>query len=372
MLRHQLHKALLTALLLLLAASSQATPPPGFVYTSGINFYVNGTEFHFAGDNTYWLGLAWMGTPKSEVDSEMANYVSAGIKVVRIWAFSDGNIPGALQPSLGVYSEPALETLDYAVYDASRYGIKVILTLENYWTDFGGMTWYVQQVEGGTSPDVNHFYTNATCQTYYQQYINMLVNRTNTYSGVQYKNDPTIFSWECANEARDPEDTTGNTIYNWYSATTTYIRSLDPSHMITTGEEGFMNIPGSGPNYWNNGQAGTDFERNITLPNVTCAVVHMYPKSWHLKASDVTAYLSTRATTAQTTNNKPIILEEFGEPTPASIDFTTWTNQAEADNYNGIDPWQMVDELIDRTYDFLFSSSVGTVMKNVAAYQNTR
>ena len=40
------------------------------------------------------------------------------------------------------------------------------------------------------------FYTNSACQQAYKNYISMLLQRTNTYTGVQYKNDPTIFSFE--------------------------------------------------------------------------------------------------------------------------------------------------------------------------------
>ncbi len=40
------------------------------------------------------------------------------------------------------------------------------------------------------------FYTDSNCKQAYRNYVNMLLQRTNTYTGVQYKNDPTIFSFE--------------------------------------------------------------------------------------------------------------------------------------------------------------------------------
>ncbi len=40
------------------------------------------------------------------------------------------------------------------------------------------------------------FYTDYNCKQAYMNYVNMLLQRTNTYTGVQYKNDPTIFSFE--------------------------------------------------------------------------------------------------------------------------------------------------------------------------------
>lgn len=358
------------ALLVLSATSAIAQPPPGFAYVSGRHFFVNGTRIYYGGDNIYWLGLKVMGTQPSEVDSEMANCVASGVKVVRTWAFTDGTAD-SFQPSLGLYNDAALRVLDYAVYSASQHGIKLILTLTNNWTDFGGMTWYVQQVEGGTAVK-NHFFTNATCQQYYQQYINMLVNRTNTYSGLQYKNDPAIFSWECANEARDEDDTTGTTIYNWYVNTSAYIRSLDANHMISTGEEGARNIPGSGADYLNNGGMGSDFFRNVQIPNISFGTIHLYPGSWHKKDSWVQTYLADRGSVAHTTANKPIVLEEFGESRPTTTNFNTWIGYAQTDDFDGIMPWQMVDTLIDRTFDFLYSSAVGGVIATMCVSQNAK
>ena len=40
------------------------------------------------------------------------------------------------------------------------------------------------------------FYTDSNCKQAYRNYVNMLLQRTNTYTGIQYKNDPTIFSFE--------------------------------------------------------------------------------------------------------------------------------------------------------------------------------
>src|SRR5205823_9874867 len=68
---------------------------------------------------------------------------------------------------------------------------------------------------------------------------------------------------------------------------------------------------------------------------------------------------------------KPIVLEEFGEARPTTTDFNTWIGDAEADDYNGIQPWQMVDTLIDSSYDFLYTSSVGTVIKNMRSEEHT-
>lgn len=59
--------------------------------------------------------------------------------------------------------------------------------------------WYVEQTLG-KGQSKNLFYTDAKCKQAYKNYVKMLINRTNSITGVVYKNDPTIFAWDLMNE----------------------------------------------------------------------------------------------------------------------------------------------------------------------------
>jgi len=48
----------------------------------------------------------------------------------------------------------------------------------------------------GYGYDKEMFYTDSRVKQAYRNYVYMLLNRINTYTGVQYKNDATIFSFE--------------------------------------------------------------------------------------------------------------------------------------------------------------------------------
>ena len=81
------------------------------------------------------------------------------------------------------------------------------------------------------------FYTNAAAQQAYKDYIGFVVNR--------YKNSSAIFAWELCNEPRC-HGCPSSTIHDWAADTSAYIKSLDDTHMVTIGDEGWMCSGGDG------------------------------------------------------------------------------------------------------------------------------
>jgi endo-1,4-beta-mannosidase len=47
----------------------------------------------------------------------------------------------------------------------------------------------------------------------YKNYIHTVLTRVNTVNGRTYSEDPTVFSWELANEPTSTADQTGQTVY---------------------------------------------------------------------------------------------------------------------------------------------------------------
>lgn len=134
------------------------------------------------------------------------------------------------------------------------------LTDNNPRQDYGGMDRYVQSmVPGGTH---DSFYTNANIKAAYKNYIRAVVTR---YSA----SEPAIFAWQLANEVsclhsafkiylfrwqKKPrcKGTLGASascnpavLTNWANEMSTYIKSLDPTHMVSVGDEGFFNRAGN-------------------------------------------------------------------------------------------------------------------------------
>ena len=99
------------------------------------------------------------------------------------------------------------------------------------------------------------WYTDSRVQAQYQAYIKAVVSR--------YSSSTAIFAWELANEPRCNGCAT-SIVTTWATKTAAYIKSLDGSHMITMGDEGFMNGGGDGSYPYTTGE-GMDFAANLKI-----------------------------------------------------------------------------------------------------------
>ncbi|KAF7339387.1 Glycoside hydrolase family 5 protein [Mycena sanguinolenta] len=326
--------------------------PQGFVTTRGAEFELDGSPFAFVGANSYWLPLL---TTAQDVETTFQQMHAAGVKVLRTWGFNAINaseLAGALESGLTYYQvwnnsdwtlndgPQGLERLDNVLNTALKYDIRVILAFTNNWVGYGGMELYVDHIMPGASThDV--FYTDPRMIASYQRYVKTIVNR--------YKDSPAIFAWEMMNEARCLGDLPSSsacsaplgTIPTWYKEQSDFIRSLDPFHLITTGGEGhfYWQNPAFASDYNFNGQAGEDFDFDLTLPNVDFATYHMYPQLWYpqldFPGSNFTVegwglfWIDAHANAAKKAG-KPLILEEFGVTglTNKTTIYPSWVGRA--------------------------------------------
>lgn len=95
-----------------------------------------------------------------------------------------------------------------------------------------------------------------------ETYILTLLNHVNIYTGIAYKNDPTILAWETGNELSPP---TG-----WTQSISTYIKSIDRNHLVL------------------DGRYGVD-PKAASLTNVDIVSDHYYPKSISKVTNDANA-----------------------------------------------------------------------------------
>ena len=108
---------------------------------------------------------------------------------------------------------------------------------------------YVKWAEelGITGLKKDDFYTNETLKGWYKDYVNGLLNHTNPYTNRKLKDEPSVFAWELSNEPRCNTDAQckDNILYNWAKEMSEYVKSIDPNHMVSLGDEGFsINLTG--------------------------------------------------------------------------------------------------------------------------------
>lgn len=299
-----------------------------FVRRSGTHFMLGNQRHYFMGANCYYLSHFAQDTSESGgvgtlTWREMADQVldrcgAMDLNVVRIWAFGEDNGGWTMQISPGVYNEQAMVGLDYVLQKASEIEVRIVLTLVNNWDAYGGMNWYVTNSPTATSHD--DFYTDSTCRQWYKDHVSTLVGRTNTFNGIVYKDDPTIFAWQLANEPRCKSDTNGVTMANWIYEMAGYIKSIDTNHMISTGEEGWRE---SEP--WE----GTRWLVNNACPDIDYAVIHCWPDSWTYLwgesepglYSNAMRWVTEHIDASENSLGKPIVLSEYGKSKPIEGDF---------------------------------------------------
>lgn len=315
---------LLTGFTFLTPLSSVKAAVPGIVYTQGTKFVMDGFPFYYAGCNSYDLFTYGDGyndsTPelieskymdKAGIDKRMSDMAADGIKVLRTWGFSHEKWHG-FEKQKGVYNEAQFMEFDYIMESAKKYGIKVIITLENYWEAYGGidtrLAW--EGLSGVSHANRAKFFTHPGCKQGYKDYIDYFVTRVNHYTGIPYKDDPTLFAWELMNEPRYQdagENSTGTTLRAWVDEMAGYIKSLDPNHMISLGIEGHESKYGFG------GDEGNPFIYTQQSPYIDFCTAHPYPdEAWaNLSAEQSATLVEAWINDAHNVVGKPFVLEEF-------------------------------------------------------------
>ncbi len=302
-----------------------------FVQRSGTQFTLDGRPFFATGTNSYYQMTyrRWNAPGPDEVLDKLQE---RGMTVVRTWAFQDAVEHGAglqaapvrqLQPGerpIDFVDEQSLIALDQTLAAAAARGLRVILTLVNNWSDYGGIDRWTLWRFG--RPHHDAFFSDPTIRSWYQDLAALLAGRVNTVHGRRYRDDPTLLAWELANEPR-ASSTAAPHLDAWIADMSEHLKNLDPHHLVTTGIEGFY-----GPrhadrntNGWMSG-CGQDFIQNHRHPSIDFATCHIWPQNWHWHPVSRTApalvnarhYLQQRLTDAQTTLGKPLLCEEFGVP----------------------------------------------------------
>ena len=279
----------------------------------------------------------------------------SGFNVIRAWGHTiDSRFPVLASP--GQYDESGLRAIDFLLSEASKNGIRVILSFVDNWKYPGGVDQMIDWsetapereiplpaslLEGG---DYNQdglpeevkeyivkrhslFYTDEGARSIYRDYVETLVNRKNHYNGRIYRDDPTILAWNLINEPRCESWLVGDCeekLQSWIESESAFVKQLDPNHLVTVGEEGFWASDSeyefANPTWWAK-KMGQNFKLNHMPDSIDFATIHIWPDTWSRpEESFQKAWILEHMRQAEEELGKPLILEEFGKSLEAGDD----------------------------------------------------
>jgi len=271
------------------SSSPEAAGTNAFVTRAGAGLQLAGKPFRFGGANIEWLGLAGYGpadpagphyASNFEITDALTTAREMGALVVRGQTMGDSvGCAQCLEPSLGQFNQAAFERIDYVLVAARKLGIRIIPTIVGDDAAAGGtgcvyLGWRGIAVPNCSLINMDPFWTDQTVIGDVEEHIKTLLDHVNVYTGVAYKDDPSIFGWDLLNGGGSPTP--------WTRQIAGYVRSLDPNHLILSGAA------------------------NVRLAAVDACVSFVYPH-WSLPLSVVGNWID-----ACRSAGKPYIVYEYG------------------------------------------------------------
>lgn len=327
------------------ATSGAAGSTGAFVRREGQRLVRNGKPYRFVGANVWYA--AWLGADadfgdRTRLTRELDRLRADGVTNIRANASAEdspltNSVKPAFRDASATYNETLLVGLDWFLVEAARRDMTVVLYLTNFWEWSGGMMTYLSWVNGGRYINMNDpahpwpafpdfiadFYRSEAAVGLYHDYVRAVVGRTNAVTGRRYADDPTIMSWQLANEPRAAGGEAAvaanqPAFLGWIETTARLIKSIDPNHLVSTGSEG---LKGSGESE----AFVLDAHRPAVIDYLTA---HIWPGNWgwldqadiagtDARSRDLTRDYIARHVAMARTLDKPLVIEEFGYPRDA-------------------------------------------------------
>lgn len=344
-------RSIITLIFILALFAAPCLGGQEFVSVRDGRLVVGGEPYYFVGAN-YWYGPL-LGLEKDKkrgierLRRELDILKKNGVTNLRVMAGAEGSGPlngiervgPPLQPEQGKFDERVLDGLDILLAEMAKREMRAVVFFSNNWEWSGGFQqyliwngridrkWLTEKPDWDTLRDlVANFYTCEPCKRAYAKQVRFVISRKNKITGKKYSEDPTIMSWQLANEPRPMRPAANEAYKEWITETAALIRRLDKVHLISIGHEG---------------RIGTEsleiFEEIHDHPNIDYLTIHIWPKNWawfengkmaeqFAKAETMTRdYIAEHAAVARRLN-KPLVIEEFGLPRDGqSIDINAKT-----------------------------------------------
>lgn len=248
------------------ATSAQAATTTTPILTrSGSGLQLDGSPHRLSGMNAYWVGLDdnlrdSSGAPTfpahETLTDAFAGMRAMGADLARCHTIGiSAGTPKSFETACGLFSAANLDSADWAVAQAKKQGILLMIPLTDQWNYYHGgkgvfVHWAYQQDSSGLTdvPAAEHlfdadgaekgsktedqFFSDSTAclriRALFFDYLDRLMSHQNPYTGLSYAEDPTIAILE-----------TGNEVYpataEWTKATAAHLKNIAPDKLIADG-----------------------------------------------------------------------------------------------------------------------------------------
>jgi mannan endo-1,4-beta-mannosidase len=307
-------------------------PIAGFISrTDGALITESLAPLRATGSNVYYLQQLFAYAQQDDnarlsagVAEVLDDLVCLSLPVARIWGFNDSADRSSIRSGPNEFHEAGLRGLDQAIWEAKRRGIRLIVPLVNNWADYGGLPAYAEWAtkEDGVPRAHDDFFFDPRLRRYWKDYVDVLAARVNTFTGVAYRDEPTILAWEVGNEFRCARCRGNSRLVDTVRELADYLRRAFPRHLIADGGEGFDDdraaYLGLSNDYPVRGDDGASFSRLAALEELDMLSYHYYPQSYGLLSEADTQVWITRHQAIALVYGKVAYLGECGTIAPDS------------------------------------------------------
>jgi mannan endo-1,4-beta-mannosidase len=309
-----------------------------FVSVEGQRFLLGGETYRFAGANLYYA--AYLGArDRDRLSKELDMLAALGVTNLRVMGASElsplkNSLDPAFRSAVPPYNEELLVGLDVLLAEMGKRDMKAVVCLGNHWEWSGGFAAYLYWTNGGHLIDradgahsaeefadfASGFFSKPEAVALYLDYVATLIGRTNSVIGTPYRNDPTIMTWQLANEPRPGASLEVGlpnlpSFYAWIADTAAFIKARDPVHLVSAGSEGLHSCL----------YLDDVVLKAHAVAGIDYLTFHAWPQNWRwVDPDDLPGTYSqgemrsrnyVRAHIAMAKRlNKPAVAEEFGFP----------------------------------------------------------
>ncbi|GBG59003.1 hypothetical protein CBR_g24351 [Chara braunii] len=291
--------------------------PKGLLFDAG-----DGSTFIMNGWNTRDIMYNAL-TPagRARVTKLFTQARSMGLTVVRAMACNDGS-RHIIQKNPETFDETVLQALDWVMEESRKFGIRLVLAFAGNWESKSVYASWYKYRSGNNQTVPDDFFRVKDMKDWYKALVTKVISRRNTISGMLYKEDPAVFSWQLMNEPRATSDFSGKTVQDWLREMAAFVKGLDSKHMVSAGVEGFYGPSDPSrfpvnPDRWAEEQ-GNDFIAEGKIPNIDYLTVHIYPQLWmpgrpySTWLSFTSKWIKGHAEDCVNQLKMPMVFEEFG------------------------------------------------------------